>query len=178
MNTAVRYALCAVICLPISAVAADDVIERAVPGPLSPLQQQVPRSRNPLTAPTMEQQLAALQQQVQTLQMQVSTLQSVLKVTPTETTLQAPILILHSLNATTIRSNQGIAITAGSGIAVQSQTNTSIKAAGSATVETSGTMELKGALLKLNGGTKPLATVGSDVLNGKVVNGSQTISGN
>jgi hypothetical protein len=61
---------------------------------------------------------------------------------------------------------------------MQSQAGTYIKAGSTVTVEGSGTMDLKGAMIKLNGGNKPVATIGSTVGNGKVLSGSPTILGN
>ncbi len=157
--------------------AADEVTERAVPS--SPALQQVPIvPGGQLPALTIEQQVAALQQQVQALQAQVNALQSVLKVTATVATLQAASIALLSANDVTIQSGKGVAVTAGTGIAMHSQAGTAIKAGSTATVETNGTMDLKGAFIKLNGGGKPLATVGSAVGGGKILTGSGTILGN
>jgi hypothetical protein len=126
----------------------------------------------------LESRIAALQQQVQVLQAQVAALQSVLKVTPAGATLQAPTLSFLSLEGIALQSNKGIAVTAGTGLTMQSQAGTSIKAGSALSVDSSGTMDLKGASIKLNGGSKPLATVGSAVGNGKVITGSPTILGN
>ncbi len=204
--------------------AAEEVTERAVPGPSSTLQQPALTPRATIPALTVEQQLAALQQQVQSLQAQVAALQSVFKVTAGGATIQAQslsfisaegtliqsgkdiaisasrdvtvsagstfkvasavatiqpqALSLSSTMGTTIQSSKGIAITAGTGLAMQSQAGTSLKAASSMLVETSGTLDLKGATTRLNGGNKPIATVGSAVGNGLILNGSQTILGN
>jgi hypothetical protein len=132
---------------------------------------------------SLDETVARLQQQVQSLSAQVAALQSVLIVSQAGAILRAPTLTLQSLNATTIQSNQGIAITAGQNIAMQSDAGTTINARGSALVESSGTLDLKGRFIKLNGGTRPLATVGSQVQVpgqpiGQVLTGSQTILGN
>ena len=166
--------------------AVEEVTERAVPN--APLVQTVPTVpggalRAPIAGPTLDQTIAQLQQQVQTLTAQVAALQSVLKVTPTGATLQAPTLSLQSLNGTTIQSNKGVAIQAGTSIDMRSSTNTSIRAASTALIEASGTLELKGAVTKLNGGSKPLATVGSQVQVpgqpiGQIVTGTPTLLGN
>jgi len=161
---------------------ADEVMERAVqnqPG----VMQQTTRIGTPIQPATVEQQLAALQQQVQALQTQVAALQSVLKVTPTSATLQAPSISIFSSGDTLIQSSKGITVKAASGITVQSQAGTSIKAGSTATIEASGTTELKGAVIKLNGGSKPIATVGSQVQVpgqpiGQVTTGNGTILSN
>ncbi|MDP1770404.1 MAG: hypothetical protein Q8L74_16590 [Nitrospirota bacterium] len=132
---------------------------------------------------SLEQHVAFLQQQVQTLIAQVAALQSVLIVTPTGATLQAPTLSLLSIDGTTIRSSKGIAVEAGNSIDMKSAAGTRIRAGSTASVEAGGTLDLKGALIKLNGGTKPLATVGSQVQVpgqpiGHVATGSQSVLGN
>jgi hypothetical protein len=158
--------------------AADEVTERAVPGPSPQLQQMAPAPGRAIPAMTVEQQLAALQQQVQALQTQVTALQSVLNVTQAGVTLQAPTVSILSLEGTTIQSNKSVAVKAGTGIDVRSQASTSVKAGSSLSVEAAGNLDLKGATTKINGGGKPLATVGSAVGNGTVLTGSATILGN
>ena len=165
------------------AFAESRVTERAVSGAPSPLEQMHPQTGAALTAPSLEQQVVVLQQQVQSLQGQLAAIQSVLKVTPTSATLQAPAVSILSLEGTTIQSSKGITVKAATDIAVQSQAGTSIKVGTTATIQASGVTELKGAILKLNGGTKPIATVGSQVQVpgqpiGQVMTGSGTILGN
>lgn len=165
------------------ASAAEEVTERAVSGPSSTLQKPALPPRATIPALTVEQQLTALQQQVQSLQAQVAALQSALKVTPTGVILQAPTVSILSIEGIIVQSNKGIAVTAGTGVAIQSKADTSIRAGTTATIEASGTTDLKGAVVKLNGGTKPLATVGSQVQVpgqpiGQVTTGSGTILGN
>lgn len=165
------------------ASAAEEVTERAVPGPSSTLQQPALPPRATIPALTVEQQLIALQQQVQSLQAQVAALQSVFKVTAGGATIQAPTISILSAEGTIIQSGKGLALKAGMNIAVQAQNSVSINAAGATKVETGGTMDLKGALLKFNGGTKPIATVGSLVQvpgqpTGQVVTGNSTVLGN
>lgn len=163
--------------------AAEEVTERAVPGSSSTLREPALPPRATIPALTVEQQLTALQQQVQSLQAQVAALQSALKVTPTGVILQAPTVSILSAEGTTLQSGKGIALNAGMNIALQAQNSVAIKASGSAHMETSGIMELKGALLKFNGGTKPMATVGSQIQIsgqpiGQVISGNPTILGN
>jgi hypothetical protein len=99
----------------------------------------------------------------------------VLKVTPTGAVLQAPTLSLLSIESTTIRSSKAVAIESGA--------STAIKAGSTASIEAAATLDLKGSLIKHNGGNKPLATIGSQVLVpgqpiGQVTTGSQTVLGN
>jgi hypothetical protein len=165
------------------ASAAEEVTDRAVPGLSSTLQQPALPPRATIPALTVEQQLIALQQQVQSLQAQVAALQSVLKVTPTGATLQAPTVSILSIEGIIVQSSKGVAVTAGTGVAIRSNAGTSIRAGTTATIEASGTTDLKGAVVKLNGGTKPIATVGSLVQvpgqpTGQVVTGNSTVLGN
>ncbi len=154
---------------------------------------QLPRGTPVLEAPgqrpgattntEVEQRLAALQQQVQTLQAQVAALQSVLKVTPAGATLQAPTVSILTSGDTVIQSGKGITVRAATSIGVQSQVDVSLKAGATATIESTATTHLKGGILKLNDGSKPLATVGSQVQVpgqpiGQIVTGSPTLLGN
>lgn len=132
---------------------------------------------------SIDQQLAIMQQRIKTLETQIAALQSVLIVTQAGATLQAPTLLLQSLSGTTIRSGKNLAIDAGESITTRSGTSTLIRASSTALVEGAGTLDLKGAPIRLNGGTKPLATVGSQVQLtgqpiGQVVTGSPAILGN
>lgn len=66
---------------------------------------------------------------------------------------------------------------------IEAQGAMSLKAGGSATLETPGTLNLKGTQLRLNGGSKPIATQGSQIAGaspggpvaGQVVTGSATV---
>ena len=160
--------------------AAEEIIERALPN--APLMQTTPLSpsiqKTPVPGPTLEQTVALLQQQIQALTAQVAALQSVLKVTPTGATLQAPTLSLLSLEGTIIRSGKAVTVEAGTSIDARSSTSTSIRVASTALIEGAVGLDLKGSLIKHNGGNRPLATVGSAVGNGQVLNGSATILGN
>lgn len=144
------------------AVTADPRMQRSLPG----IQAQGP-----------EQQIALLQQQVQTLQAQVAALQSVLVVTPTGATLQALNLTVSSPQGVVIQSQKNVAITAGMTMSFQSGASLSMKGNTIATVEGAGGLNLRGATVKLNNGTKPMATLGSAVAGGKVASGSTTILG-
>jgi len=169
-----------------SPFAADDVIERAVPGPTSP---QQPGLRAPMTSiPTMtvEQQLAALQQQVQSLQQQLSMIQSVVKISPGGTIIQAPGLslvsgsgmMIQSAGSMVVRSGTDMTIDSGSAMAVKSSSTAMIQSVSGMTIEAKGNLSVKGMTTRLNDGTKPVATVGSAVGNGQVMSGSPTLFGN
>ncbi len=143
-------------------LAGDVVTERAVPGTgLSQPTVQVPTT--PIPTMTVDQRFAAMQQQIQALQMQVSALQAVVNITP---------------SAVTIHSNGSLIIQAAKGVSIGAGQTVSIQGTGGVFVEGKGPLELKAPLIKMNGGTKPLATVGSAVSNGTIVTGSGTILGN
>lgn len=159
--------------MPVSGYGAEAVRDRAVSSQTAQVR-QLPGAQT-LSTPTIEQQLAALQKQVQTLQAQLAMLQSVLKVTPAGATLEAPTLSLLSTDGTTIQSQKAIALAAGTGLSVQSQAGATISSSSSLSVNVSGTLDLRAATTRLNGGGRPVATVGSVVVDGQVVNGSATV---
>lgn len=162
-----------------SPFAADDVTERAVSGPIGAQQPGMQAPTTPLPSMSVEQQIAALQQQIQSLQFQLSVIQSVVKISPNGTIIQAPALSLLSANGTVVQSDKGVTVTAGQGLSIQAAGAAAVKAGSSIAVEAQQILDLKGMnQLRLNGGTKPIATVGSAVGNGKVLTGSQTIWGN
>lgn len=157
----IGLSLLVILILPITVSAADDVMERAVPS-----DPRFQRSIPALQPQTPEQQIAILQQQVQALQAQIAALQSVLKIA--------------SNGAVTILSPTSISVQAGTNVAIGAGTQMTIQSNGPALVEGKGAVDLKGFPLKMNGGTKPLATVGSQVQVpgqpiGLVTTGSQTI---
>jgi len=74
------------------------------------------------------------------------------------------------MNRLALQSAKSVSIHAGQHVAIQS--------GGTAAVEGKGQLDLKGPSIKLNGGSKPMATVGSAVGNGTILTGSGTILGN
>lgn len=148
---------------PAVAGAVDEVTERAVPNSSTMVQQPAQPSGATIPSLTVDQRLAAMQQQIQALQMQVSALQAIVNITP---------------SAVTIHSNGSLVIQAAKGVSIGAGQTVSIQGTGGVFVEGKGPLELKAPLIKLNGGTKPLATVGSAVSNGTIVTGSGTILGN
>lgn len=133
---------------------------------------------------SIEQQMGFLQQRIMALESQIAILQSVLIVTPTGTTLQAPALLLQSLNGTTIESQKNVSLRAGQHLFVDTSGNLSMRTGAATNFQSGGTLDVKGSSIRLNGGTKPLATVGSQVQTspgqpiGQVITGSPTILGN
>lgn len=133
---------------------------------------------------SIEQQMGLLQQRIMALESQLAILQSVLIVTPTGTTLQAPTLLLQSLNGTIIESQKNVSLRASQHLSVDTAENLSMRIGAATTIQSGGTLDIKGSLLRLNGGTKPLATVGSQVQTssgqpiGQVITGSPAILGN
>lgn len=106
----------------------------------------------------IDQQVLALQQQLQALQAQLAILQSVLKIAP----------------------NGAVTILSPTTVTVQAGMNISIQSTGTTLVEGRGGLDLNGTPIKLNGGTKPIATIGSQVQVpgqpiGLITTGNQTI---
>ena len=151
------------LCAP-AVFAEEGVVERAVPNT------ELRRSTIP-TVPTLtiEQQVTMLRQQVQALQAQVAALQAIVKTTPT--------------GGITFISNDTISLQAAKNISIGAGAQLTIQSNGTALVEGKGALDLKGVPLKLNGGTKPLATVGSQVQVpgqpiGHITTGGATTLGN
>lgn len=88
-----------------------------------------------------------------------------------------------SLEAINIRSNKVVTIEAGLSLDIRSSSSAALRAGSIAVIEGVGTLDLKGGVIKHNGGGKPLATVGSQVQIpgqpiGQITTGSQTVLGN
>jgi hypothetical protein len=88
-----------------------------------------------------------------------------------------------SIEAISLRSNKVVTIEAGTSLDVRSSSASAIKSNSTLLLEGAGTLDLKGGVIRHNGGGKPLATVGSQVQIpkqpiGQVITGSQTVLGN
>lgn len=158
------------------AFGADEVMERAVQSQVG-VMQQIPQTSASIQPATVEQQLAALQQHVQALQSQMAALQSVLKIAS-----DGAVTILSPASIS-VQAGKDISIGAGKNVSIGSGQNIFVQGNGTALVEGKGRLDLKGLPIKLNGGSKPLATVGSQVQVpgqpiGQVSTGSGTILGN
>jgi len=155
------------------AFGADGVMERAVQSQVG-VMQQIPQPGTPIQPPTVEQQLAALQQQVQALHGQMAALQSVLKIASNgAVTIQSP-------TSVSVQAGTDLSIGAGKNISIGAGQHVSLQSNGTALVEGKGGLDLKGTPIKLNGGSKPVATVGSQVQVpgepiGQVITGNPTI---
>lgn len=148
---------------------------------------------------SIEQQVGFLQQQVSMLQTQLTMLQAAVQVTPSGVKLQGPTVTILG-GVVTIEAQNNVALRAGSNVDVRTGVNLSVSTGGNTSVQTganlslrsgagtlvqaSALLDLKGAMISLNGGTKPLATVGSHVQvppgssSGQIITGSPTILGN
>jgi hypothetical protein len=98
------------------ALAADDVMERAIPI-------QPPISSVPL--PPLDQQIVLLQPQVQVLQKQVAVLQSALQVTPTGVLLQGPAVAISGGNVS-IQAQTATAVTSGTTLSIRTGSDLSL----------------------------------------------------
>lgn len=136
-------------------------------------------------------QIARLEQMVASLQQQVAMLQSVIRISVSG-------VEINSSKKLTLNAAQDVDIHAGSDTWLKSNGknlfyssgDTYIKAinfdvssrlfrlsGGRGNISASSDMSIKGAVLKLNKGTKPVATIGSMIANNQVVTGSPTIFG-
>lgn len=174
-----------VLAQPCAALSAEQAYTVQLAAQIEPVQPAAPRINlgSPKLALSTEQQIAALQQQVEALQAQVAALTAVLKVSATGATLQAPSITIAASDGLAIQSAKNLSLAAGKNLNMQASGNTTIKGSGSTAIEGTGLLDLKGAMIKLNGGTKPLATVGSQVqipkqAIGQVTTGSATVLGN
>jgi hypothetical protein len=149
----------------------------------------------------LQQQIQVLQQQMAQLQAQLGALLAAVQVTPTGVTLQGPNvtiagnvvgiraqsdLRLDSNASVTVRTATNVSIQAGANTSLTSGANFIARSSGGATLQSSGELDLAGATLRLNGGTKPLARVGSEVqgvasgtaVAGQIVGGSPSVLSN
>ncbi len=137
---------------------------------------------SPVAAPlSIEQQLVALQQQVQALQAQLAALQAVVRVTSTGNAWQDPTVTIIGAEVI-IQARDNVTLTAASTLSVKAA-NLALASTGGAVLQAGTKLDLKGLPVTLNGGGKPLATVGSLVQmqagsangSGSVITGSQTV---
>ena len=139
------------------------------------------------SAPPLDQQVAALQQQVAVLQSQVNALLTVVRMTDTGVAGQGPAVVIagHSVD---IRSDTNLGMRASSNLIAESGMNTTLRSGITMTLMSGTTMtvqaqssaELKAAIIRLNNGSKPVATLGSTVQmqpngTGQIVNGATTV---
>lgn len=157
--------------------AANEVTERAVPNAATIIQQPVHPSGTTIPTLTVDQRLAAMQQQMQALQTQMAILQSVLKIATDGA------VTIQSQKSVSVQAGTDLSIGAGKYLSIGAGQNVTVQGNGTALVEGKGGLDLKGTLIKLNGGSKPVAIVGSQVQVpgqpiGQITTGSGTILGN
>jgi hypothetical protein len=159
----------------------------AVPPPPTPFA-TAPRSDVTLhPVPSTEQQVAALQQQVQLLQSQMAALLAVLRVSAPAGAGQRPSLSIEVANFD-VRADDSASITAAQFARLRGAVLV-LLSSGTATLKSSATLDLQGAVIRMNGGGKPVAVVGSVVqmpatgtggvqAAGQVVTGDPTVLAN
>jgi hypothetical protein len=184
------------------ALAAEGMPTRAAP--ISPLMQGAPALSNAASSQlSTEQKVLVLQQQVATLQGQLAAVLAAVSVTPSGVTLQGQTVTINGgvvkvraqndLNVEghanmSVRVSGNLDTNVGNNSSVRTASTLSIATGGATVLQTAATLDLKGSVIKLNGGTKPLATLGSQVqvtvnggvaagssANGSVLNGSPTV---
>jgi uncharacterized protein YraI len=82
-----------------------------------------------------------------------------------------------------VRAGADLSATVGRNTSVQTGANLSLRSGAGTALQAAGSLDLKGSTILLNGGTKPVATVGSQVQMpgqpiGQVITGSPTVLGN
>lgn len=164
-----------------------------------PYKRQAPQQQGGAPAPANGQQnIQALEQRIQTLEQQVGSLLSIIQVSQGEVLIQAQALSLQSENLTiethggdglTIASDTNLTINAalnltaqsGMDLALKGGTNAKLEGGAGATVKAGTTLDLKGGIVRLAGGGRPVAVLGSHVLTapgggpGTVTTGSPTV---
>lgn len=104
--------------------------------------------------------ITALQSQIATLQKDVTVLKSALAETQSA--------LKKEVSDTSLRFQKLESV-------IQVGSTVTIESAGGLVLKSAGTIAVNGALIKLNGGSKPVATVGSTVTGGVVTTGSSTV---
>jgi len=164
-----------------------------------PYKRQAPQQQGGVsTHANGQQSIQALEQRVQTLEQQVSSLLSIIQVSQGEVLIQAQALSLQSQNLTiethggdglTIASDTNLTINAalnltaqsGMDLALKGGTNAKLEGGAGVTVKARSTLDLKGGIIRLGGGGKPVATMGSLTVTapgggpGTVTTGSPTV---
>jgi hypothetical protein len=119
----------------------------------------------------LDQQVAVLQRQVAVLQSQVNALLSVVRMTDTGVAGQGLAVVIagHSIE---IRSDMNTALRSGTSLTFTSSAGMMLTS--------SAPLDLRGPMIRLNNGSKPIATAGSTVQvqptgTGQVVTGSTTV---
>ena len=152
----------------------------------------------------LQQQVWALQQQVAVLQSQLNAVLAVVQVTPSGVTLTGTsvmitggTVLVKSQNDLTLEgianmkmpTSRALEINAGGNTSFRTGANLTLGSGGTTAFQASGTMNIKGSTIQLNGGANqnpPFATVGSQVQvmvgglvgTGQIVSGSSTVFGN
>jgi hypothetical protein len=158
-----------------------------IPCPLAwaaPPPTDVRSSMAPIAPPSIEQTVALLRQQVQSLRAQLAELQAIVQVTPAGYAGQAPTVTITG-GTINIRAQDSVAMTAQSAMTVRAAV-LALEGTGTVSVKAGATLDASGTLIRLNGGGKPLATVGSQVQMspnssngmGQVTTGNYTILAN
>jgi hypothetical protein len=142
--------------------------------------------RAPIEPAPLEQQVIALQKQVSVLQAQLNALLSAVKVSEAGVVLQGRTVSIAGATID-VRSDGTLAMRAANLAAevardtsLRSGFATSISSSAGVTVQAAGPVDIRGTQVRLNGGSRPVATVGSGVQtssagSGQVITGSSTV---
>lgn len=136
-------------------------------------------------------QIARLEQLVASLQQQVALLQSVIKISGNGVEITsvkdlklnaARVIDIHAGNDTSIKSNGTTRLYSNGDTVMKSSrfdlSTSGFRISGSrGEISAASEMAINGATIKMNKGTRPIATVGSMISGNQVITGSSTISG-
>ena len=144
-------------------------------------------SRQP-SSTTSHEQIQALQRQVSALQAQVNALRAVIQVSNNVMTVQSKVIRLQGETVVVKSVKEGVTIESRKNLKLESKKDVTMKANSKLQIDAGSTLNMKGngmtsirgAMIKLNNGKKPVASLGSNTLSGpggpgKITSGSPTV---
>jgi hypothetical protein len=137
------------------------------------------------TASAIDPQILALQAQIASLQAQLNAMAAAVRVTPTGLVLQGPTVTIvgsaisiQSQSNLVLRVGQNVNLEIGGVTSLTTGADLKLSAGGAAVVAGTGTLDLRGSSVRFNGGSKPVALLGSAVANGQILSGSPSVFAN
>ena len=142
-----------------------------------------------ISSTASQQQIQALQKQVNDLQGQMNALRAVIQVSNGVATVQSKVIRLQGESVTlksvkdgvTIQSKKALRLESNKDMSIKANSQVQIHAGSSLNMKGNGTTHIQGVTIKLNNGTKPIASLESHVVSGpvggpgKVTSGSPTV---
>jgi len=121
-----------------------------------------------MAAAPVELRLAALEKSVAELERQNAALRAVVRLSGQDVVIQAP-MKLQLVAGTSVETN------AGSEFSARAGSGFSLRGGSTGVVEAGASLDLRGSITRVNNGSAPAARVGSNILNGKVNDGSASL---